>query len=159
MYYYPRHEDPTNPDTINYVVKAGDNLWNIAKAYKTTTNELMKYNNLNSTLLYPGQVLLIPTQVAGGITLYPYTTQKNDSVNKIAQQYGIGATDINNHNDMNGLLLEPNQTLNLPLPKTYTIQQGDTLDSILKKFNLNVRDLIGLNPHWLAPGQIITVRK
>lgn len=40
-----------------YTVKSGDSLYKIAAANNTTVNELMKLNNLNSTLLSIGQTL------------------------------------------------------------------------------------------------------
>ena len=44
-----------------YIVKNGDNLWNIAKANQISTKHLAKYNKLSPTaLLQPGQVLHIP---------------------------------------------------------------------------------------------------
>ena len=46
-------------NTIKYTVKAGDNLYSIAKKYNTTTNDIKKKNNLSSNLLSVGQVLII----------------------------------------------------------------------------------------------------
>ncbi|MBD3754860.1 MAG: LysM peptidoglycan-binding domain-containing protein [Gammaproteobacteria bacterium] len=44
-----------------YVVKSGDSLWDIAKANKVTTQQLVLHNQLNeNTYLKPGQVLKIP---------------------------------------------------------------------------------------------------
>ena len=45
---------------INYTVKKGDSLWKIAKSYKTTINDIVNLNNLKSTTIKIGQVLLIP---------------------------------------------------------------------------------------------------
>ena len=49
----------TNNSNISktYTVKSGDSLYKIAEANNTTVSELMKLNNLNSTLLSIGQVL------------------------------------------------------------------------------------------------------
>ncbi|EST11818.1 LysM peptidoglycan-binding domain-containing protein [Sporolactobacillus laevolacticus] len=43
-----------------YQVKKGDSLWEIATLHGVTVNKIMKANNLSSTLIYPGQHLLIP---------------------------------------------------------------------------------------------------
>lgn len=43
-----------------YIVKSGDSLWSIAQKYNTTVDDIIKVNNLKSTLLSIGQTLLIP---------------------------------------------------------------------------------------------------
>lgn len=49
---------PSNSNSTNtYTVKSGDSLYKIANANNTTVSELMRLNNLNSTLLSIGQVL------------------------------------------------------------------------------------------------------
>lgn len=51
----------TNPSMIIYIVKDGDTLWNIAKRYQTTVEELEQMNSLkNSNQLTIGQKLFIP---------------------------------------------------------------------------------------------------
>lgn len=43
-----------------YIVKKGDNLTKIAKAYNTTVNQLIDWNNIkNANLIYPGQKLRV----------------------------------------------------------------------------------------------------
>lgn len=48
-----------------YIVKNGDNLWNIAKANQISATHLAKFNKLSlKTFLQPGQVLKIPASTA-----------------------------------------------------------------------------------------------
>lgn len=44
----------------DYKVVGGDSLWEIATLHGTSVNKLMKANNLSSTIIYPGQNLIIP---------------------------------------------------------------------------------------------------
>ena len=54
---YPPQPEPT---TEYYVVKRGDNLTKIAKAYGTTVAQLVSWNKItNPNLIYPGQVLRV----------------------------------------------------------------------------------------------------
>jgi len=54
-------DNNSNPSMIVYIVKDGDTLWNIAKKYKTTMQEIININNLdNGDILFIGQKLFIP---------------------------------------------------------------------------------------------------
>lgn len=54
-------EAKDNPSIIICLVKEGDTLWNIAKKYKTTMDEIIKMNHLeNPEVLIVGQKLFIP---------------------------------------------------------------------------------------------------
>ena len=48
------------PSIVVYYVKPGDTLWNIAKKYKSTVDELKEYNLLKDDMIYPNQQLIIP---------------------------------------------------------------------------------------------------
>ncbi len=43
-----------------YVVKKGDCLWTIARRYGVSVQELQVANHLRGTLIFPGQVLVVP---------------------------------------------------------------------------------------------------
>lgn len=48
------------PSITVYVVKKGDTLWNLAKKYNTTVQDIMEINDIDSNaLIYPGQKLII----------------------------------------------------------------------------------------------------
>lgn len=51
------------PGMIGYVVKPGDSLWSIAKAYHTTVDTIKEINDLESDIIHPGDHLLIVKEV------------------------------------------------------------------------------------------------
>ena len=52
--------DEVTSSNFVYTVKRGDTLYSISNSYNTTVDKIMSLNNLNSTLLFIGQELLIP---------------------------------------------------------------------------------------------------
>ena len=48
-------------DKLTYTVKSGDTLYNIARIYNTTVNEIKSLNNLTSNSLSIGQTLILPS--------------------------------------------------------------------------------------------------
>lgn len=70
-----------------YIVKAGDTLWNIAKRYNTTVEELMNINNLNSDLIAIGQEIIVPNNavhiVKEGDTLWNIAKRHNTTVENL----------------------------------------------------------------------------
>jgi LysM repeat protein len=50
----------TPPRAVHYTVKPGDNLTHIATRFGTTVDAIKRANNLPSSVIYIGQVLVIP---------------------------------------------------------------------------------------------------
>jgi membrane-bound lytic murein transglycosylase D len=56
---------PATTKDKRYVVKSGDNLWNIAQAHRVSVQQIALYNKFTlNTPLKPGQVIKIPLQVS-----------------------------------------------------------------------------------------------
>lgn len=57
---YDKKEEPKKDNKVYYTIKKGDTLSKIAKAYKTTVEQLVKWNNIkNKNLIYPGQKIRV----------------------------------------------------------------------------------------------------
>ena len=54
----------TTTDNLTYTIKNGDTLYKIANNYGVSISDLMNLNNLNSTNLTIGNVLLIPRKIS-----------------------------------------------------------------------------------------------
>lgn len=152
-----------------YIVKKGDSLYSIANKYNTTVDELKRINNLTSNILSIGQVLKLPSDKASNVekeeNTISYTVQKGDSLYSIARKYNTTIDRIKDLNNLTTNLLSIGQVLLIPtdtnLETTYTVQKGDSLYSIAKKYNTTVNRLKQLNnltSNLLSIGQILIVR-
>ncbi len=79
-----------------YIVEKGDTLYNLAKKYQTTWQELMRMNNLTSTLLHIGKQLIVP----GNNRNINYYVEDGDTLYNIAQKFKV---DINTIKELNNL--------------------------------------------------------
>ncbi len=171
----------TNPDSMFiYTVTKGDNLYNIAKKYNTTVQEIIKLNNLKSTNLSIGQKIKIPEKYtnAGTLPNYTnYTVKKGDTLYKIANNFNISVDQIMKDNNLNMTLLQIGDNLKIRIPNNevlqcigeswepnidikYTVQKGDSLYSIANKFNTTVEKLKkknNLKSNLLNIGQVLYI--
>lgn len=151
-----------------YIVQSGDSLWGIARKFNVTVDELKSYNNLTSNLLSIGQVLEIP--VSETIEEYKvYIVQPKDSLYKIASANNITVKELMDYNNLESTNLQIGQTLLIPLIKveegineyiTYTVQSGDSLYSIARKYNTTVDEIKALNnlaTNLLSIGQVLKI--
>lgn len=95
-----------------YIVKKGDNLFDIARMYNTTPEALADFNGItNPDSLEPGQILRIPGKDYM-TALDKYTVRSGDSLWKIAQRFGTTVVDLINLNKLiNPDLIYPGQVL------------------------------------------------
>jgi len=142
-------ENETTPLNI-YIVQKGDSLYQIAKKYNTTVDELKKINNLTSNTLSIGQKIILPTKSSQDTTEYEYyIVQKGDSLYQIGLKYNITTGELKKINNLSSNLLNIGQKLKVPRMKesytTYIVQKGDSLYQIAKKYNTTVNELKTLN--------------
>ena len=131
--------DSVNPDadvaskieykTQEYVVVKGDNLGNIAKKHKVSTDDLKLWNNLTDNNIQLGSALIVAkTEVVvaekatkkeksatkAKVSEEHYYVQKGDSLYKIAKKYpGITISDIKKWNGISNENLKPGMKLKI----------------------------------------------
>lgn len=90
---------PINNQTnnnIQYIIKPGDTLYNIAKRYNTNVDEIKRINNLNTNMLKIGETILIP----GTSNYQTYVIRTNDTLEGIALKYNTTIEDIMKANNL-----------------------------------------------------------
>ena len=145
---------PSTVTTIDYVVKKGDSLYSIAKRYNTTVKDITRLNNLTSNSLTVGQLLIIAIDdnaTSTPTTYKDYVVKKGDSLYSIANKNNITVDELKKINNLTSNMLSVGQVLKLPMQDKveeivmYTVQKGDSLYSIAKKFGITVDEIKSLN--------------
>lgn len=113
-------QEPSSP---THTVQPGEILLGIAASYAVPPIEIIQRNHLSDPdFIYPGQVLELPTQVELNHKYVTHPVQPGETLNSIAQTYGLTLTILQTYNaipDLNSII--PGQVLYLPsasLPAT-----------------------------------------
>jgi LysM repeat protein len=161
------------PETVTYVVQAGDTLYGIASYYEITVAQLMQANGLTSEFIRAGSELTIPKAQPGGATApttQTYTVVVGDTLYGIALKFGVSADAIAQANGIyNPAFINVGDRLTIPSggttsvgsPQVHVVQNGDTLSGIAARYG-STADAIaranGLaNPNFLRIGQRLTI--
>jgi membrane-bound lytic murein transglycosylase D len=149
-------------ETGVYRVRAGESLWDIARAHGTTPEDLAGRNNISSRgKIYPGQMLKVPavgsaTRAAVPTAQAPdyseHRVRAGESLWSIANEHGLSVSKLAsiNHISARGRIY-PGQVLRVPASAgtpgamRYVVRRGDTLTKIAQQFGVAVNELIEFN--------------
>jgi len=116
-----KHLQPASSgDKLTHKVRQGDSLWNIARQYGVTVNQVTRWNRLDGgALIRPGQKLVIwqkgKTSANGKrVRTVHYTVRNGDSLYRISQKFNVSINDLRRWNNLSkGKYLQPGQHLKL----------------------------------------------
>lgn len=168
------------PGTFRYTVQPGDSMFLIAQRFGVSLDALIAANPQisNPNLIFPGQVVCVPTSPAPPPPVCPpgtfrYTVRPGDSMWLIAQRFGVSLNALIAANPQisDPSRIFPGQVICVPTgtPTTcppgtfrYTVQPGDSMFSIAQRFGVSLNALIAANPQIpnparITPGQIVCV--
>ncbi|BAC14858.1 peptidoglycan hydrolase (DL-endopeptidase II family) (cell wall-binding protein) [Oceanobacillus iheyensis HTE831] len=123
----------SNSNNSTYTVKRGDTLSGIASKHGISLSNLMKWNNLSTTLIYPGDKFVV---------------SKNGSSNSGSNNSGSNSGNSNSGNSNSGS------------SKVHSVKSGDTLSALAYKYNTTVSNLKkwnNLNSSLIYVGQKLKV--
>ena len=158
--------NPLFAQAREHVVQDNQTLYSIARIYNTTVNNLMAWNKLNSTQIRPGQRLIVaPQETDQTAFLSPgvYIVQTGDTLEMIANKFGMRADDLARLNALESSRLIPGTKLLLRPTNTaiYEVQPGDTLTRLSQMYGISVDDLMAINSltkTQLRPRQLLRVQ-
>ncbi len=178
----------TDAQSTSYTIRSGDTFYLISQRTGISLTELMKANNADaSTILYPGNVIIIPSAVSSSV----HTVQSGDTFYLLSKKYNVSITELMKiNNATSATILYPGQKLQIPssvsapAPQpapspapppappsdqskpyvtytSYTVKAGDTLWSIANNAGIQMSELSKANnlteSAWLTIGQIIRI--
>jgi uncharacterized YkwD family protein len=92
-----------------------------------------------------------------------YTVQRGDTMYKIASKHGVTVSQLMSANPAikNASLIYVGQKITIPSTKmvTYTVQRGDTMYAIAKRFEISYSELLKANPSIKNPAMIYVGQK
>ncbi|NLM96379.1 MAG: S8 family serine peptidase [Halanaerobiaceae bacterium] len=108
-----RDNAPSGVQYISYTIKAGDSLYKISRMYGVSIESIMELNNIDSYLIYPGQILQIAVNVPDNDNII-YIVRSGDSLYFISKRYNISIDSIKRTNNLNSDLIFIGQRLEIP---------------------------------------------
>ncbi|MDY7026015.1 MAG: LysM peptidoglycan-binding domain-containing protein [Pseudomonadota bacterium] len=97
-------------------VASGDSLWSIAKKYRVSLDQLLRWNQLHKkSLIYPGQLLIVGNTLRTKETTY--RVRSGDSLWSIASKHNATIGQIKKWNQLTSNDLSAGQTLIIMMPE------------------------------------------
>lgn len=99
--------------SATYTVAVGDTLWAIANDIDVSIEDLISWNNLDSTIIYPGQQLklVIEPEIARDDKSDTYTVKRGDTLIEIARSHDISLEELIHSNAITSYLIYPGNEL------------------------------------------------
>ncbi len=102
---------PEQRVALNYSVRRGDTLSEIAAEHGVSADDLMTWNDIRDARgIQVGQTLQIYTSSRGWRS---YTVQAGDSLGTIARRHGVSVAELQAWNDLGSTVIHPGQTLRI----------------------------------------------
>ncbi len=140
---------------LEYTVRRGDTLSEIAQRFEVGLRLLRSLNHLQSDVIYPGQKLqLRPSELEEGVHVVRY----GETLSGIAGRYRTDVATLRRINGISGSTIYVGQKLRLrETPRArHIVERGDALWEIARAYGMSVREikeLNGLTSDRIHPGQ------
>jgi peptidoglycan DL-endopeptidase LytF len=138
-----------------YMVEKGDSLSKIASLFGVSYTDIMKLNNMTDTTIFPDQIIRIP--IGGRTSKMDHVVTSQVSPSNVAPSTEKDLSSKSFHISMddsshlNTAYIPPVQGASKARPadfrelETYTVQHGDTIWSISRRFGVASLDLSRVN--------------
>lgn len=156
-------------ERTTYVVQRGDTLHDIGQSFQTDSANLMRWNNLASNRIYPGDELIVYYGVRGNMatpaavstsnerpassdTAAPtatrglYTVRRGDSLYEIAQRYDVSIDELKSWNNRGSNTIHPGDKLVVYSPAMATNSSATNGVTLVENYTVRRGD----SPYLIA---------
>ncbi len=147
------------PRHIIYTVRQHDNINAIAEKFNISKNQIVFWNQLNSSKIKPGDKLdLWKKPIIFKPNYFIHTVRKGESLNSIASQFNVTVKILKSTNHINKPVIKINQKLHIPYPKKqhfvpqfqnqmviHHVGPGDSISSLADYYQVSKQQIIKLN--------------
>ena len=172
---------------VEYTVKQGDNLTEIADKYSVDVADIKDWNDLDNDKIFSGEVLVIYTDKKVSTKTEKtktkaktYTVKEGDNLTKIADEFDVTVSQLKEWNELESDVIVSGQVLKLYGSKEtkkettkketttkkktqyHTVKKGETLAGLADKYDCTVSELKkwnGLKSAEIFAGQKLIVSK
>lgn len=164
-----------NSNTINYTIKSGDSLSEIAETYNVSVNDLKSWNNMTGNKLVAGKTLIVysdsevkemrnsDSKVSltniSSINSSAHTVENGETLSEIAMKYGISVDQLKSFNNLSDNKIKVGQKLiinkdailvqsekkSVSNSRIHYVRDGESLWTIAKIYKVLVADLMNWN--------------
>ena len=143
-----------------HTVRQNESLYSISKRYGLTVKKLKTVNRLQTSKIYVGQQIKLPTKQYTK-ALYSYVVRKGDNLSKIASMFNIRLKKIKSMNNLKKTIVFVGQKLKVPPHKNrfHIVKKGEFLGQIARVNNKSLSFLRKINniEDHIYPGQRLIV--
>ena len=104
---------PAPSQSRTYLVRSGDNLGLIAQRHGVKVSDLMRWNNLRSSRINPGQKLAVGGPVAAAGSVQQYRIKKGDNLGLIARRFNVTVDELKRWNGLRSTVIREGGTLEI----------------------------------------------
>ncbi len=162
-------------------VKKGETLHSISNVYEVSQDQVILINNEEVKNLKSDDILKIPIidknykKISSiEITFTEYVVGKKESLYSIAKRHNVTEQDIIKYNPKVAKGVKKKQILKIPVFNQieikaeddffiyHQVKQGETINSIIKKYNITKKQLVLMNPETekkLEVGKVLSIPK
>ncbi|MEI3604494.1 LysM peptidoglycan-binding domain-containing protein [Pseudogracilibacillus sp. SE30717A] len=99
-----------NVSAEEHKVQEKESLWSIAQKYDTSVQSLIEVNELDSTIIHPGQHITISQDKS---STKSYTVKKGDTLSEIGREYNVSVKELMDWNDLSNTTIRIGQELKI----------------------------------------------